>query len=152
MVSKVQIRQEIAPEIRNMQNLRKITSPSFPLTTTMVKSKNPIKSTAISAHPPGPQAISPSVGEFPDLLNLISWPSSRTRKCAHPRGCSRMCNTVRCSSRSVSASENSRQTSPEPSSSSEEKESGEKEVDLDSKTPTTSRVLASKLSHRIVPL
>jgi len=38
------------------------------------------------------------------------------------------------------------------SSSSEEEESGEEEVDLDPKTPTTSRVLAGKLSHRIVPL
>ena len=52
-----------------------------------------------------------------------------------------MCNTVRHSSRSVSAGEDSRQTSSEPSSSSEEEESSEEEVDLDPKTPTTSRVL-----------
>jgi len=104
----------------------------------MVKSKNPIKSTAISARPPGPQAISPSVGESPDLLNLISRPSSRTGKCAHPRG--------------RSASKDSRQTSHEPSSFSEEEESGEEEINLNPKTPTTSRVLAGKLSHRIVSL
>jgi len=63
-----------------------------------------------------------------------------------------MCNTVRRSSRSVSAGEDSRQTSPELSSSSEEEENSKEEVDLDPKMPTTSRVLAGKLSHRIVPL
>jgi len=118
----------------------------------MVKSKNPIKSTAISARPPGPQTISPSVGESPDSLNLIPRSSSRAGKRAHPRGHSGIYNTVRHSSRSVSAGEDSRQTSSESSSSSEEEESGEKEVDLDPKTSTTSRVLIGKLSHRIVPL
>jgi len=63
-----------------------------------------------------------------------------------------MRNTVRCFSRSVSAGENSRQTFSEPSFSSEEKESDKEKIDLDPKTPTTSRVLAGKLSHRIVPL
>ena len=107
----------------------------------MVKSKNPIKSTAISARPPGSQAIPPSVDESPDSLNFISRSSSRAGKRVHLRGCSGMRNTVRRSSRSV----------PEPSSSSEEEESGEEEADLDPKMSTTSRVLASKLLHRIVP-
>ena len=118
----------------------------------MVKSKNPIKSTAISARPPGPQAIPSSVGESPDSLNLISRSSSRAGKRVHPRGRSGMHNTVRRSSRSVSAGEDSRQISPEPFSSSEEEESSKEEADLDPKTPATSRVLADKLSHRIVPL
>ena len=71
----------------------------------MVKSKNSIKSTIISAHPPGPQAISPSVGESLDSLNLISQSSSRAGKRIYSRGHSREHNTVRHSSRSVSASE-----------------------------------------------
>jgi len=94
--------------------------PSFPLTTTMVKSNNQNKSYTTNACPPGPQATSTSVGESPDLLNLISRASSRAGKHVHPKGRSCARHTVRCSSRSVSAAEDSRKASPEPSSSSEE--------------------------------
>ena len=43
----------------------------------MVKPNIQNKSSATNAHPPGPQAISTSVGESPDSLNLISRASSR---------------------------------------------------------------------------
>ena len=94
----------------------------------MVKPNIQNKSSATNAHPPGPQATSTSVGESPDSLNLISCASSRAGKRVHPRGRSRARRTVRRSSRSVSAAEDSRKASPEPSSSSEEEESEEEEV------------------------
>ena len=120
--------------------------PSFPLTTTMVKSNIQNKSYATNARPPDPQAISTSVGESPDSLNLISRTSSRAGKRVHPRGRSRTCRTVRRSFRSVSAVEDSKKASPEPSSSSEE------EVSPGPRIPTASRIITSKLSHRIAPL
>ena len=126
--------------------------PSFPLTTTIVKLNTQNKSYATNAHPPGPQATSTSVGEFPDSLNLISRASSRAGKRVHSRGCSRARCTVRRSSRSVSAAEDSRKASPEPSSSSEEEESEEEKVSPGPRTPTAFRIITGKLSHRIAPL
>ena len=118
----------------------------------MVKSNIQNKFYAINARPPGPQATSTSVGESPDLLNLISRASSRAGKHVHPRGHSRARCTVRRSSRSVSAAEGSRKASPEPSSSSEEEKSEEEEVSPGPRTPTASRIITGKLSHRIAPL
>ena len=117
----------------------------------MVKSNIQNKSYAINARPPGPQATPTSVGESPDLLNLISCASSRAGKRVHPRGRSRARCTVRHSSRSVSAAEDSRKASPEPSSSSEEEESEEEEVSPGPRTPTASRIITGKLFHRIAP-
>ena len=121
--------------------------PSFPLTTTMVKSNIQNKSSATNACPPGPQATSTSVGESSDSLNLISRASSRAGKRVHPRGRSRARCTVRHSSRSVSAAEDSRKASPEPSSSSAEEKSEEEEVSPGPRTPTASRIITGKLSH-----
>ena len=104
----------------------------------MVKSNIQNKSYATNARPPGPQTTSTSVGESPDSLNLISRASSRAGKCVHPRGCSRARRTVRCSSRSVSAAE--------------EEESEEEEVSPGPRTPTASRIITGKLSHRIASL
>ena len=59
---------------------------------------------------------------------------------------------TRCSFRSVSAAEDSRKASPEPSSSSEEEESEEEKVSPGPRTPTASRIITDKLSHRIAPL
>jgi len=115
----------------------------------MVKSNIQNKSSATNVRPPGLQATPTSVGESPDSLNLISRASSRAGKCVHPRECSRACRTVRCSSRSVSAAEDSRKASPEPSSS---KESEEKKVSPGPRTPTAPRIITSKLFHRITPL
>jgi len=126
--------------------------PSFSLTTTIVKLNIQNKSSATNAHPPGPQATSTSVGEFPDSLNLIPCASSRTSKRVHLRGHSCAHCTVRCFSRSVSAAEDSRKASPEPSSSSKEEESEEKEDSPGSRTPTASRIIIGKLSHRIALL
>ena len=124
---------------------------SFPLTITIVKPNIQNKSSATNARPPGPQATSTSVGESPDSLNLISRASSRAGKYVHPRGCSHARRTVRRSFRSVSAAEDSRKASSEPSASSEEEKSEEEEVNLGPRTPTTSRIITSKLSHRIAP-
>ena len=118
----------------------------------MVKSNIQNKSYATNARPPGPQATPTSVGESPDSLNLISRASSRAGKRVHPRGRSRARRTVRRSSRSVSAAEDSRKASPEPSSSSEEEESEEEEVSPGPRTPTASRIITGKFSHRIAPL
>jgi len=118
----------------------------------MVKSNIQNKSSATNARPPGPQATFTSIGEFLDLLNLISHTSSRAGKCVHPRERSRTHYTIRRSSRSVSAAEDSRKASPEPSSSSEKEESEEKEVSPGPRTPTVSRIIIGKLSHRIAPL
>jgi len=51
----------------------------------MVKPNTQNKSSATNACPPDSQATSTSVGESPDLLNLISRTSSRAGKCVHPR-------------------------------------------------------------------
>ena len=126
--------------------------PSFPLTTTMVKSNVQNKSSATNACPPGPQATSTSISESPDSLNLISCASSRAGKHIHPRGCSCARCTVRRSSRSVSATEVSRNASPELFSFSEKEESEKEEVSLGPRTPTASRIIIGKLSHRIALL
>ena len=118
----------------------------------MVKSNIQNKSYATNACPPGPQAISTSVGESPDSLNLISCASSRAGKRVHPRERSRARRTVRRSSRSVSAAEDSRKASSEPSSSFEEEESEEEEVSPGPRTSTASRIITGKFSHRIAPL
>ena len=118
----------------------------------MVKSNIQNKSYTTNARPPGPQAISTSVGESSDSLNLISCASSRAGKRVHPKGRFHARRTVRRSSRSVSAAEDSRKASPEPSSSSEEEESEEEEVSPSPRTPTASRIITDKLSHRIAPL
>ena len=118
----------------------------------MVKSDNPSKSSILSACPPSPQATSPSIGESPDSLNLISQASSRAGKHVHPRGCSDVCCTVRYSSRSVSAAEDSRKAFSEFSFSSEKKES-KKEISPGPRTSIVSRIIAGKLSsNRVVPL
>ena len=118
----------------------------------MVKSNIQNKSSATNAHPPGPQATPTSVGKSPDSLNLISCASSRAGKHVHPRGRSHARRTVRHSFRSVLAAEVSRNVSPKLSSSSEEKESEEEEVSPGPRTPTVSRIITGKLSHRIAPL
>jgi len=118
----------------------------------MVKTNIQNKLSATNARPPGPQATSTSVGESPDSLNIISHASSRAGKHVHPRGRSRARRTVRHSSRSVSAAEDSKKASPEPFSSSEEEESEEEEVSPGPRTPTASRIITDKLSHRIAPL
>ena len=123
--------------------------PSFSLTTTIVKSNIQNKSCATNACPPGLQATPTSVGESPDSLNLISCASSRASKRIHPRGRSHVYRTIRRSSRSVSAAEDSRKASPEPSSSSKEEESKEKKVSPGPRTPTASRIITGKLSHKI---
>ena len=115
----------------------------------MVKSNTQNKSYATNAHSPGPQATPTSVGESPDSLNLISHASSRAGKRVHPKGRSRARRTVRRSSRSVSAAEDSRKASSEPSSSSKEEESKEKKVSPGPRTPTASRIITGKLSHKI---
>ena len=93
-----------------------------------------------------------SVGESPDSLNLISHAGSRAGKHVHPRRCSCARCTVRRSSRSVSAAEDSRKASPEPSSSSEKEESEKEEVSPGPRTPTISRIITGKLTHKIAPL
>jgi len=118
----------------------------------MVKLDNQNKLYATNACSPGPQATSTSVGESPDSLNLISRASSRAGKHVYPRECSCAHRTVRCSSRSVSAAEVSRNASPEPSSSSEKEESEEEEVSSGPRIPTVSRIIIGKLSYRIAPL
>ena len=107
---------------------------------------------ATNACPPGPQATPTSVGESLDSLNLISRTSSRAGKHIHPKGHSRAYHTVKHSFRSVSAAEVSRNASPELSSSSKEEESKEEEVSPGLRTPTASRIITDKLSHRIAPL
>ena len=123
--------------------------PSFSLTTTIVKSNIQNKSCATNACPPGPQATPTSISESPDSLNLISCASSRASKRIHPRGRSHVYRTIRRSSRSVSAAEDSRKASSEPSSSSKEEESKEKKVSPGPRTPTASRIITGKLSHKI---
>jgi len=125
---------------------------SFPVTTTIVKSNIQNKLSATNAHLLGPQATSTSVGESLDSLNLISWASSRAGKCVHPKGHSHAYRTIRRSSRSVSAAEDSKKVSSEPSSSSEEEESEEEEVSPGPRTPTASRIITDKFSYRIAPL
>ena len=114
----------------------------------MVKSNIQNKSFATNACPPGPQATPTSVGESPDSLNLISHTSSRAGKRIHPREHSRTRRTIK----RFSAAEDSRKASPEPSSFSEEEESEEEEVSPSPRTPTASRIITGKLSHRIAPL
>jgi len=117
----------------------------------MVKSNNQNKLYATNAHPPGFQTTSTSVSESPDSLNLISCTSFRAGKCIHPRGCSCARHTIRHFSRSVSAAKVSRNVSPKLSSS-EKEESEEEEVSPGPRTPTASRIITGKLSHRIAPL
>ena len=80
------------------------------------------------------------------LLVLVSLQTHSTlflvpaSKYIHSRGHSRARRTVRRSSRSVSAAEDSRKASSEPSSSSEEEESEEEEVSPGPRTPTASRI------------
>jgi len=117
----------------------------------MVKSNIQNKSSATNAYPPGPQATSTSVGKSLNSLNLISCASSRAGKHVHLRECFCTRCTIKHSSRSVSAAEDSRKASPEPSSASEEEETDEKEVSPGPRTPTASRIIIGKLSHRIAP-
>jgi len=118
----------------------------------MVKLNIQNKSSATNAHPPGPQAIFTSVDESSDSLNLISCTSSRASKCIHPRerSCARY--TIRRFSRSVLATEDSKNVSPEPSSSSEEKKNEEEEVSPGPRIPTVSKIIIGKLSYRIASL
>ena len=126
--------------------------PSFSLTTTMVKSNIPNKSSILSVHSSGPQVTSPSVGESSNSLNLISWTSFRAGKYIHPRGYSDVYCTVKCSSRSISTTEDSRKAFSEFSSFSEEEKSEEK-ISSGPRTSTISRIIADKLfSNRVAPL
>ena len=118
----------------------------------MVKSNIQYKLSATNARPPSPQATPTSIGESLDSLNLISRASSRAGKHIYPRECSCAHHTIRRSSRSISAAEIFRNTSPELSSSSEEKESEEEEVSPSLRIPTASRIITGKLSHRIASL
>ena len=117
----------------------------------MVKSNIQNKSYATNTRSPGPQATFTSVGEFLDLLNLISHTSSRASKCVHPRGHSHARCTIKHSFRSILAIEISRNAFPEFSSSSEEEKSKEEEVSSGPRTPTISRIITGKLSYRIAP-
>jgi len=83
---------------------------------------------------------------------MIFHASSRAGKHVYPREHSYVHYTVKCSSRSVSAAENSRKVSPEPSFTSEEEKSGEKEASSSSGMPTASRVTTDKLSHKVASL
>ena len=118
----------------------------------MVKPNTQNKLSAANTHPIGPQAISSSTGEFPDLLNVISHTSSRAGKCIYPRGHLYTYCTVKHFFRSISATEDSRKVSPEPFSTSEEEKSNKKEVSSDPRTSTASKVTIGKLSHRVAPL
>jgi len=117
----------------------------------MVKPNTQNKLSAANTHPIGPQAISSSTGEFPDLLNVISYTSSRAGKCIYPRGHSYTYCTVKHFFRSISATEDSRKVSPELFSTSEEEKSNKKEVSSGPRMPTASRVTTSKLSYRVAP-
>jgi len=116
----------------------------------MVKLNIPNKPFAFRAYPPDPQAISPSIGEFLDSLNLFSHSSSRAGKYIYPRGYLHGCCIIRCFSRSVSVAEDSRKTTSESFSFSSSEKSDENNS---SKTPTASRTTKGKLSsHRISSL
>ena len=115
----------------------------------MVKPNTQNKLSAANTHPIGPQAISSSTGEFPDLLNVISYTSSRAGKCIYPRGHLYTYCTVKHFFRSISATEDSRKVSPEPFSTSEEEKSNKKEVSSGPRMPTASRVTTNKLSYRV---
>ena len=129
--------------------LERITS--LPLTTTMVNPKIPKNSNKNSILPPGLQDSSKHVGESPDSLNLISRTSSRASKRVHSRGRSQTHRIARCSSRSVSASSTSRNTSPEALSSSSSGESEEESMGSDSMMSTAPRVTTGKLSFKRLP-
>ena len=126
--------------------------PSFSITTIMVKPNIQNKLSATNTHPLSSQTILSSTGESSDLLNIISYTSSRAGKCVYPRGCLCMHCTIRHSSRSVSAAKNSRKASPEPSSTSKEEESDEEEVSSSPRMPTVSRVTIDKLFYRVASL
>jgi len=80
---------------------------------------------------------------------VISHTSSRTSKCVYPRGCLYAYHTVRYSSRSVSATEDSRKASPEPSSIFEKEKSDKKEISFGPRMSIISRVTIDKLFHRV---
>ena len=118
----------------------------------MVKPNTQNKLSAANTHPIGPQAISSSTGEFPDLLNVISHTSSRAGKCIYPRGYLYTYHTVRYSFKSISAVENSKKVFPELSSTSEKKKSNKEEVSSSPRIFIVLKVTIDKLSHRVVPL
>ena len=146
---------EVRPPVSNLgewEHLQLYHPPSsLPLTTTMVNSKNPNKLIKSPILPPDIQDSSQCVGESPDSLNLLSRTSSRAGKQVHLRRRLQTHCIARCSSRSVSASSASRNTSPEALSSSSSGESEEESVGSDPKTPTASRVIISKLSFKKLP-
>ena len=117
----------------------------------MVNPKIPKNSNKNSTLPPGLQDSSKHVGESLDSLNLLSRTSSKAGKRVYSRGRPQTHRIARCSSRSVSASSASRNSSPEALSSSSSGESEEKSVGSDPKTPTVSRVTTGKLSFKRLP-
>ena len=122
--------------------------PSLPLTTTMINSKNPNKLIKNPTLPPGLQDSSNGIGESSDSLNSLSRASSRAGKWVHSRGRPQTHHIARRSSRSVSTSSASRNSSPEALSSPSSGESEEESVGSDPKTPTAPRVTTGKLSFK----
>ena len=104
-----------------------------------------------STLPPGLQDNSQYVGESLNSLNLISRTSSRAGKRVHSRGRPQTHCIARCSSRSVSASSASRNSSPKALSSSSSGESKEKSMGFNPKMPTAPRVTIDKLSSKRLP-
>ena len=100
-----------------------------------------------NAHSPGPQAISPSTGESLDLLNVISYTSSRAGKHIHSRGYLHTCYTIRYFFKSIFAAKDSKKASPKLSSTSKKEKSDKKEVSSSSftKLPLFSSLLSSLL-------
>jgi len=96
-------------------------------------------------HPPGPWDSSKHVGESPDPLNFISRTSFRAGKRVHSRGRPQTHCIIRHSSRSISASSASKNSSLEALSSSSSGESEEESVGSDPKTFTAPMSYASLL-------
>ena len=117
----------------------------------MVNSKIPKVSIKNPTLPPGLQDSSQHVVESPDSLNLLFRTSSRASKQVHSRGRPQTHCIVRCSSKSVSASSASRNSSPKALSSSSSGKSEEKSVGSDLRIPTISRVTTNKLSFKRLP-
>ena len=123
----------------------------FSITTIMVKLNIQNKLFTANAYSSGPQAIFSSISEFLDLLNMISYASSRAGKHVHYRGYLHTCYTIRCSSKSIFATKDSRKASPELSSTSEEEKSNEKEVSSSSRISIILKITINKLFYKVAP-
>ena len=122
----------------------------LPLTTTMVSSKNPNKSSKNPALPPGLQDSFQHVGEPSDSSNLLSRASSRAGKWVYLRGRPQTHCIARHSSRSVSASSASRNVFPDAVTLSSPGKNEEKDMNLDPKTPTVPKVTTDRFSFKKV--